>query len=128
MGLFLFHIWWRRGFSAVSFDPAGAQVRGLPVRLLNLGLFLSLALAVAVSTRVLGALPTFGFSVLPALAAVRVSRNVDRALWLATLGGALSGFVGYLWAYLQHLPVGAAQTLVGIGLVGLAEIYRRIRG
>lgn len=125
--LLLLHVWWVRGFVSVSFDPEGAAVRGLPVRILDLTLFATLALAISVSTRVLGALPTFGFTVLPAMAAVRLSPSVFVSLILATLLGAASGFVGYLVAYLYKLPVGASQTLIGACFVLLAEAIHRFR-
>ncbi len=121
-------LWWWRGFASVSFDPVGARVRGLPVRILDLALYVSLALAISVSTRVLGALPTFAFSVLPALAAVRLVANVPRALLLGTVLGAASGFVGYVVAYLWQLPVGAAQTLVALAIVIAVWPLGRLRG
>lgn len=114
------HLWAHRGFAAVSFDPDGARVRGLPARALDWTLFATLAIAVSVCTRVIGALPTFAFSVLPALAAVRLAPNVPRALILATLLGALCGFGGYLLASLYDLPVGAAQTLLGVAVAAAA--------
>jgi zinc transport system permease protein len=125
--LFALHLWWARGFISVSFDPAGSRVRGLPVRTLDLILFATLALAVSASTRVLGALPTFAFSVLPAMAAVRVVPNVFGGLLFAGLLGAVSGFLGYLGAYLYELPVGASQTLVAAILVAAAEVAQRAR-
>ena len=110
--LIVIQIWGWRGFTAVSFDRTGALVRGLPVRGLELALFISLGVALAVCTRVLGALPTFAFSVLPALAAVNIATNVKGCLFLAALFGAISGFGGYLLAFLWDLPVGASQTLL----------------
>jgi zinc transport system permease protein len=101
-----------RGFTAVSFDRAGAVVRGLPVSALELVLFLSIGLALAVCTTVLGALPTFAFSVLPALAAVRIAPNVKLCLLIAAGIGAVSGFGGYVLAFLLEFPVGASQTLL----------------
>ena len=114
------HLWAHRGFAAVSFDPDGARVRGLPARALDYTLFATLAIAVSICTRVIGALPTFAFSVLPALAAVRLASNVPRALILATVLGAASGFGGYLLASLYDLPVGAAQALLGAAIAALA--------
>ncbi len=114
------HLWAHRGFAAVSFDPDGARVRGLPARALDWTLFATLAVAVSICTRVIGALPTFAFSVLPALAAVRLAPNVPRALMLAALLGAGCGFGGYLLASLYDLPVGAAQTLLGLTVAALA--------
>jgi zinc transport system permease protein len=119
------HAWWWRGFSAVSFDPDGARVRRLPVRVLEAALLISLALAISAVTRVLGALPAFAFSVLPAMAAVRVAPNVQSALVLATLLGGASGFLGYLAAFLYELPVGATQALVGVAFVLATAVWAR---
>jgi zinc transport system permease protein len=63
------------GFLAAAFDPDGARVRGLPVFALELTLLATMAVAISLCTRVLGALPVFAFSVLPAMAAVRLSRT-----------------------------------------------------
>jgi len=41
-------VWWLRGFLNVAFDPDGARVRGLPLRLIDLTLLASLAVAVSV--------------------------------------------------------------------------------
>ncbi len=127
VGMFLLHVWWWRGFAAVSFDREGAKVRGMPVLLLDVVLFLSLALAISASTQVLGALPTFAFSVLPAMAAIQVARNVQASLVLAVVFGAISGFAGYLAAFLFELPVGASQTLVALAVVVLVSVPAVIR-
>jgi zinc transport system permease protein len=119
------HFWWMRGFMQISTDPDSATVRGLPVRLLETTLLLSLALAISLFTQILGALPVFAFSVLPALAALRVSVHLRMALLVAGISGAASGFLGYLAAFQYELPVGASQTLVGIALVLVAEVVRR---
>ncbi len=119
------HVWWMRGFVQASIDPDSAMVRGLPVRLLEVALLASLALAISFFTQILGALPVFAFSVLPAMAALRVSRNLMMALAVAGVSGAACGFLGYLAAFQYDLPVGASQALVGIALVGVAEALRR---
>lgn len=114
------HAWWARGFAAASFDPEGARVRGLPVALLEGVLFATLALTISVCTRILGALPTFAFSVLPALAALALAPNVGVALVLATVVGAAVGFTGYAGAFLYELPVPVGQTLTGLVALGVA--------
>jgi zinc transport system permease protein len=124
IGILALHIWGWRGFSAVSFDRAGAQVRGLPVRGLELGLFIGLGLALAVSTRVLGAMPTFAFTVLPSLAAVNIAPNIRACLILAAVFGALSGFGGYLLAFLFEFPVGPTQTVLAATCTAVTWIFR----
>jgi zinc transport system permease protein len=121
------HVWWRRAFVQVSLDPDGARVRKLPVPLVDAVLLATLALSISSCTRVLGALPVFAFSVLPALASLRVSRTLPRALVLAGVVGALSGFLGYLAAFLWSLPVGAAEALVALAFALAGEAIARIR-
>lgn len=126
--LLAIHLWWWRGFALVTFDRDGAVVAGLPVRALEILLLVGLALATALSTRVLGALPTFAFAVLPGLAAASVARNVPVALAFALTVGAAQGFGGYVLSYLRDWPVGASQTLLGLGLWGIAAVIARLRG
>lgn len=120
------HLWWMRGFVQASFDRDGARVRGLPVRLLEAILLVTLALSISVATRVIGALPVFAFSVLPAMAALRLCSNVTRALYTAAILGAVSGLLGYVFAFMNEIPVGAAQTIVAALFVVAAEIWRAL--
>lgn len=121
------HALGHRGFIAASFDRDGARVRGIPVATLDVVLSVTLAVGISVFTRILGALPVFSFGVLPALAALAVAPNVVTALPLAVAIGASVGFLGYLVAFLVSLPVGAAQTLVGVCTMGLFVVIGRLR-
>jgi len=116
--------WWHRGFWFATLDPERARVRGLPVAWLDVALLLMLAVYVSVTTRALGALPVFAFSVLPAVGAIAVARCPAVALALAAGFGATAGAGGYLVAFLGGFPVGASQTVVAAGLVGLAMAWR----
>jgi len=101
-------------------------VRGMPAWTLEFLLLASLAVAISVCTRVLGALPAFAFSVLPALAAIRLAPNIPRALVLATVLGAFCGFAGYVLAFIKSYPVGASQAAVGVVIVVAAEALHQI--
>jgi zinc transport system permease protein len=126
-GILLLHAWWMRGFLQASFDHDGALVRGLPVRLLDTVLLASIATAISVTTRTLGALPVFAFSVLPAMAAVRLVANTQRALVLSAVFGGACGFAGYVLAFLYELPVGPTQTLSCVAVVAVAAVVERVR-
>jgi zinc transport system permease protein len=117
-----------RGFRFASFDRDGARIRGLPVRLLDLLLFVSIAVSVSVATRVLGALPVFAFSVLPAMAAILVARNVRAAMIVAAALGAFAGGAGYVLAFLYTWPVGASQAALAAALVAVAAVVRGVLG
>ncbi len=124
-GVLALHLWWFRGFTFASFDPLAARVQGLPVRLLDLVLVLTIGVMVGESARTLGALPAFALSTLPGVAAVLLARG---PLWvsyaLASLIGAAAGAGGYVVAFFLELPVGATQAACA-GAAVLAAIVVR---
>lgn len=122
-----FHSLSWRGWIASTLDAEGARVRGLPVRWLDLTLFLSLALVIAQSTRVLGPLPTFAFGTLPAFAALRLSKRIEEALVFSAVFGAATGGLGYVCATMFDTSVGATQALVGVAIVIVASLLGRLR-
>lgn len=102
----------RRGLLFAGFDPEGARVHRLPVRLLDLLLWVLVALEVSVTTRAMGALPVFAFTVLPAMSALSITRRMTPALTVASALGGLAGGLGYMVAFFLDLPVGASQALL----------------
>lgn len=124
--IFVWQLWWRRGFTFASLDSECAQVRGLPVMLLDAILLLQFAVYVSICTRALGALPVFAFSVLPAMAAVAVCSSPGLAFALATVLGITAGAGGYLLAFFYQFPVGASQTCIAAGFVAIALLFRAV--
>ncbi len=116
-----------RGLVFAGFDPDGARIQKLPVARIELALWTLVALEVSVTTRAIGALPVFAFSVLPAMAALRASNRLSHAVLLAGLAGALSGGLGYICAFLLRFPVGAAEACVAAILFSLAVSAARFR-
>ena len=121
--ILLLHLLVVRGLAAASFDPVGSAVQGLPVRALDAFLYGTVAVAVAITTRALGALPVFAFTVLPAMGALALSRRLPTALALGAMFGAVSAALGYVYSFFLRLPVGASQAavagalcLIGMGL------------
>ena len=120
-----------RGLLFSGFDPDSARVQGLPVKGLELTLWLLVACMVSVATRAIGALPVFAFAVLPAMAALSVSGRMRRVLWLAPLIGGLAGTLGYLFAFFFEFPVGASQTVLATAAFVVTmpvTLMRRARG
>ncbi|OJH38218.1 metal ABC transporter permease [Cystobacter ferrugineus] len=121
------HLWWFRGLTFASFDRIGAHVQGLPVRMLDAVLMISIGLMVGVSARALGALPVFAFSILSALAALMLDLRLPWTFLLSTLAGAISGLGGYLFAYFYNFPVGGSQTVLATAIVALAFGVRGVK-
>lgn len=118
-----------RGFLFAGFDPEGARVHRLPVRFLDLLLWVLVALEVSITTRAIGALPVFAFAVAPAMAALALLERVRWALLLAGLLGGLAGGLGYLFAFFFEFPVGASQaTLSLLFLLVCLPVARVLRG
>jgi zinc transport system permease protein len=95
-----------KDFLFTSFDHETAASLGVPVGALDLGLHASLAVAVAISTRALGALPVFAFLVLPAGAALLFARRLYLALILAVAIALVSASLGYYLSFVYQLPTG----------------------
>jgi zinc transport system permease protein len=118
------HVALWRALLFVGYDPMAARVQGMPVRALDVFLFVSVGLAVALTTRALGALPVFAFSVLPAMAALALTARIRLVFGLATALGAVSGVGGYALSFRAELPVGATQSATAAALLMAAFAWR----
>ncbi len=121
------HLWWLRGVSFAAFDEVAAAVQGLPVRLLQVVLLVSIGLMVGVSARALGALPVFALSTLPAIAALGFGFRLLGSFAVAGLFGAACGGGGYLLAFFWEFPVGAMQCVTATALAAAALAFRGVR-
>ncbi len=118
------HLWWFRGVAFASFDPEAARVQGLPVRLLNTFVLLSVGAMVGVAARALGALPVFSFSILPPAIALSLGLRLPWAFAVAIVLGGAGGALGYVLAFFLEFPVGGTQTVLLGALFLLALIGR----
>lgn len=116
-----------KDFVFASFDPEGAKLARLPERLLSVVLLLSIAAVISVSTQAMGALPVFGLTVLPPLAALTLTERLLPAFVLSSLIGAGSAALGYFLSFVFSLPTGAAITALAsaVFLIGLASRLSR---
>lgn len=116
-----------RPLMAVAFDPVTARAHGVSVRGLDAILFASMGLAVAASTKVVGALPAFAFAVFPAAAALRLSHDARMVTGLAALFGAVSAFFGYWASFAWSLPTGACMAATAlVEFLTIASIHQLV--
>ncbi len=116
-------------FLMVSFDRDTARSHDVPVALLDGILFLTLGLVASAATRTIGALPAFAFTVLPAAAALSLSKKMVVVFVLAPILGAASAFFGYYASFVFELPTGSCMaTLAGIIFVVAASAGRLLAG
>ncbi len=82
-----------------SISPDIAAARGVPVRVVGLLYMAALALAVGLSSLVIGAILSTALLVGPAAIALRLTRRVGRAVLVAAATGVAAVLVGVLLAY-----------------------------
>ncbi|MCG8424181.1 MAG: metal ABC transporter permease [Proteobacteria bacterium] len=125
--IMVFHLWWFRGLTFASFDPVAARVQGLPVGVLDSALLISIGVMVGVSARALGALPSFALSTLPGMAALLIVRaHLWTVFVIAATLGTLAGAGGYVFAFLEDLPVGSSQTVAAVAILVAALAVRQL--
>jgi len=110
-----------------SFDRDMARTLGLPVARLDAVLHVSIGLSVAVATRAIGALPVFGFLVLPAGAALLVSERVGVVVGLSMAGAMLAAGGGFYLSFVESWPTGPLMVVCAAAFWPLAAVIRLAR-
>jgi zinc transport system permease protein len=117
-----------RRFLFASFDPDTAGASGIAVYRHEVLLYATMAIMISSATRAIGALPAFGFAVLPALAALRFAATMRAAFAAASLIGVLCAVVGYYLSFVLELPTGAVMVGLAAVVYLVAAIARMGRG
>ena len=121
------HVVYRRRFILCAFDPEFARTLGHdPVRY-NVMLFFTFAIAISVATDAIGALPVFGFLVLPPAGALMATKTMNGAIALAPALGAAAAVFGYVFSWAWNLPTGAMQVATGLVILGGCAVAGRLR-
>ena len=119
----------RREFLLVSFDRDLATVFGWRVGLWDLLLYLTIGTTISLGVMVAGPLVTFGFLVLPTLAARVLTRGMIGFSILASAIGLLAAFFGFYCAYRFDLPLGPAEVALAflpLAVLGIVSGARRV--
>lgn len=111
----------------VSFDREMARTLGLPVARLELWLHVSIGAAVATATRATGALPVFGFLVLPAGAALLAAGSTRAVLALSIGGAVLAAAAGFWLSYVENWPTGPMMVIAAAAYWPLGAAVRWLR-
>jgi zinc/manganese transport system permease protein len=110
-----------------TIDPEAARARGLPVRALDAGFLLLLAMAVAATSQITGALLVFALLVAPAAAAQQLTMRPGRGLVLSVLFALAITWLGLGIAYFSIYPVGFYVTSIAFAVYLLARLTRAIQ-
>jgi zinc/manganese transport system permease protein len=112
-------------------DPEVARARGVPVRMLDAAFLLLLALAVAATSQITGALLVFALLVAPAASAQVITTRPLASLALSVAIALVIAWAGLVVAYYSIYPVGFYITTFAFGvyvLIRLAShVHARLR-
>jgi zinc transport system permease protein len=115
--------WGRLAYATFDADLAAAD--GLPVRLLDYGLFAVAAVAVVVSAQVVGIVLMAAYLVIPAAAARLAARSLVAMSVGAVTIGVTTTLVGLFASYAADVPSGAAIILLQAFVFGVAAVTSR---
>jgi ABC-type Mn2+/Zn2+ transport systems, permease components len=122
---FLGVIW--RPLSFASLDAEVAEARGVPTRALGLLFMLLLALAVAASVQVVGALLVMTLLVTPAAAALRLTSSPFWVPMLSMIFAVVSVVGGILLALGGGLPISPYVTTLSFAIYLVARVIEKSR-
>lgn len=110
-----------------SIDPAVAVARGVPVRLLGSAFLVLIALTVAESVQVVGALLVLALLVMPAAIAQRWTTRPYRGLFLAAALGVAFTWIGLTIGYFEPYPVSFFITTLAVGTYFATLLWQQLR-
>ena len=122
---FLLLIW--RPLSFASLDPEVAEARGVPTKTLGIVFMLLLALAVAASVQIVGALLVMTLLVTPAAAALRLTSSPLLVPVLSVVFAAVSVVGGILLALGGGLPISPYVTTLSFAIYLVARLIEKLR-
>jgi zinc/manganese transport system permease protein len=109
-----------------SVDPQIAGARGIPVRALEIGFLVVVALAVSATSQIIGVLLVFALLVTPAATAQQLVRSPSGSLMCAIALALVVTWAGLALAYFTVYPVGFYVTSISFGLYLLAVLRRHL--
>jgi zinc/manganese transport system permease protein len=118
-------IW--RPLSFASLDPEVAEARGVPTKALGIIFMLLLALAVAASLQIVGALLVLTLLVTPAAAALRLTASPLLVPILSMVFAAIAVVGGILLALGGGLPISPYVTTLSFGIYLVARVIEKVR-
>ncbi|MFL2642815.1 MAG: metal ABC transporter permease [Dehalococcoidia bacterium] len=110
-----------------SFDPIGAQIRGLNTSFLNYLFLIMLSLAIIGSLQTVGIILVLSMLIIPAASAKLVTKSFNRSILIGVIFGVIASVSGLLLSYYFNLPSGPSMSLFATGIFILSFIVSKLR-
>ncbi len=110
-----------KGFVAITLDDEYARARRLPVKALNLGLMILVALSIVMLIQIVGIILLLALLTIPVAIGGELSLNFRQIIGVSILTGMIMCFGGLIISYNVEFPSGAAIVLIGGALLGIVK-------
>lgn len=127
VGLLIIFLTFYKQMLFYSFDPVGAQIRGLNTSFLNYLFLIMLSLAIIGSLQTVGIILVLSMLIIPAASAKLLSRTFNYTTIIGVVFGVISSVSGLLLSYYFNLPSGPSMALVATGIFIICFLYQKLR-
>ena len=110
-----------------SFDPIGAEVKGLNTSFLNYLFLILLSIAIVGSLQTVGIILVLSMLIIPAAAAKLVTNTFVTSIKVSIVFGVTSSITGLYLSYFLNLPSGPSMSLVATAIFVVAFLSNKIR-
>ena len=99
-----------------SFDPTGAEVKGLNTNFLNYLFLVILSVAIVASLQTVGIILVLSMLLIPAAASKQITKTFVSSIYVSILFGVFSSVSGLYLSYFFNLPSGPTMSMVATSL------------
>ena len=99
-----------------SFDPIGAEVKGLNTNFLNYLFLVILSVAIVASLQTVGIILVLSMLLIPAAASKQITTTFVSSIYVSILFGVFSSVSGLYLSYFFNLPSGPTMSMVATSL------------
>ena len=110
-----------------SFDPVGAELRGLNTSFLNYLFLIMLSLSIIGSLQTVGIILVLSMLIIPAASAKLLFNTFNYTTIVGIIFGVISSVSGLLLSYYFNLPSGPTMALVATGIFIICFILQKLK-
>jgi len=110
-----------------SFDPVGAELRGLNTSFLNYLFLIMLSLAIIGSLQTVGIILVLSMLIIPAASAKLLFITFNYTTIIGVIFGIISSVSGLLLSYYFNLPSGPTMALVATGIFIICFLFQKLK-
>ena len=110
-----------------SFDPIGAEVKGLNTNFLNYLFLIILSVAIVASLQTVGIILVLSMLLIPAAASKQITDTFVPSIYVSIIFGVFSSVSGLFLSYFFNLPSGPTMSLVATSIFVICFFISKLK-